>query len=63
MAPAEMESSNMHDYYNTTYFPRLVWAREDSNWHIYANEHGKCASISVRNGAQASGAGSQHAGD
>ena len=43
----------MHDYYNTTHFPRLVWARKDSNWHIYANEYGYCASIPVRNGAQA----------
>ena len=55
----------MHDYYNTTYFPRLVWAREDSNWHIYANEHGKCASIPVRNSfAQATQFGDlQHVAD
>ena len=42
----------MHDYYNLDNFPRLVWARKDSNWYIYANERGKCASIAVVDGAQ-----------
>ena len=43
----------MHRYYNTTYFPRLVWAQKDSNWHVYANAEGKCASIPVCSGAEA----------
>ena len=42
-----------HTYYNRANFPRLVWARPDSNWHIYANESGKCASIPVRPGCEA----------
>lgn len=43
-----------HPYYNRENFPRLVWARKDSNWHIYANAKGHCAAIPVRNGALAS---------
>lgn len=45
---------NNHPYYNTTNFPRLVWAQKNSNWHVYANKAGKCASIPVKPGCLAS---------
>lgn len=47
----------MHDYWNRDNFPRLVWAKRDSNWHIYADSFGNCASIAVRNGAHSTGFG------
>ena len=43
-----------HPRYNRTYYPRLVWARADSNWHIYADSQGRCAAIPVKPGALAS---------
>lgn len=45
---------NIHSYYNIVNFPRLVWARKNTNWHIYADAKGNCAAIPVVNGCLAS---------
>ena len=57
LAKASMKKLDKHPFYNRTNFPRLVWARQDSNWHIYANAQGQCAAIPVRKYASASAYG------